>query len=88
MEGKHHYLAKTKVIGSEKTSKICLEQPDSDSVFIFIHGFASGPDDLLPLAKTFYSRGYHCELVILKGHGTDNAEDLKPGCFFICIRRQ
>jgi carboxylesterase len=44
--------------------------------FIFIHGFATFIDDLIPLALAFHQEGYTCDLLGLKGHG-DNFEALK-----------
>jgi carboxylesterase len=37
--------------------------------FIFVHGFATFIDDLIPLALAFQQEGYTCDLVGLQGHG-------------------
>ena len=42
-------------------------------LFLFIHGYASAPQDTLPLAQYINEKGYNCALVFLMGHGR-NAE--------------
>ena len=47
--------------------------------FLLIHGFATSPLDLLPLAEALSSRGYRCRLPVLRGHGPmGSLEDVKP----------
>jgi carboxylesterase len=44
-------------------------------LFLFIHGYGSTPDDLIPLASYINSHGYNCALLLLRGHG-ENSDDL------------
>jgi esterase/lipase len=46
---------------------------DDTAVFVFVHGFGTHIDDLIPLAAAFHSQSYLCELVVLKGHAEDLA---------------
>lgn len=52
-----------------------LSGADDDSIFLFIHGYGSSHQDLVPLAKHINSRGYNCSLLLLTGHGK-KAEDM------------
>src|SRR5437870_7162374 len=51
-----------------------LHGSPNSPAFLFIHGFGSSALDLLPLAASFHSRGYTCELVRLRGHTSDFSE--------------
>ncbi|MEW6242199.1 MAG: hypothetical protein AB1564_15460, partial [Chloroflexota bacterium] len=46
-----------------------LEGDKTKPRFLFIHGFATYIDDLIPLASAFHNEGYTCDLLALKGHG-------------------
>ncbi|MEW6029043.1 MAG: alpha/beta hydrolase [Chloroflexota bacterium] len=46
-----------------------LEGDKTKPIFLFIHGFATYIDDLIPLAFAFHNEGYTCDLLALKGHG-------------------
>ncbi len=46
-----------------------LEGDKNKPIFLFVHGFATYIDDLIPLAFAFHNEGYTCDLLALKGHG-------------------
>lgn len=52
-----------------------LEGDKTKPVFLFIHGFATYIDDLIPLAFALHNEGYTCDLLALRGHG-GNPDDL------------
>ena len=64
-------------------SSFMWEGESDKPVFIFIHGFATFIDDLIPLALAFRQDGYTCDLLALKGHGSnlDNLDDLNNSSY-------
>ena len=50
-----------------------LSGPDDAPIFLFIHGYGTAPQDLLPLASYINSQGYNCAVLLLHGHGKEAA---------------
>ena len=46
-----------------------LKGDNDSSVFIFVHGWASLPTDLMPIAESFNEEGFTCVMLLLEGHG-------------------
>lgn len=51
-----------------------LKGNNANPVFIFVHGWASLPTDLMPIAKSFNEEGNTCVLLLLEGHGESMTE--------------
>jgi esterase/lipase len=63
-------------LGSTAHGSLFMEGDSHKPTFLFIHGFATYVDDLIPLALAFNQDGYSCDLLALEGHG-GSFEDLR-----------